>query len=1069
MSMRSNRTSRSLTFISTLLLTTALAAPAFAQIEEIVVTAQKKSEDIQTVPIAVTAYTSEDLKAHQITKFDDLQFATPNVTYSQANFGGANFQIRGLGVTAVGGGSESGVAVNFSDVFLAAPPTDGASFYDLQDIEVLRGPQSTLYGRGATGGVVNIAPNRPDLETFSTQIDGQYGNYNGYEVKGDVNMPLITDQLGVRVAGDVIYHSGFTENIADGSHQNDRSQYSIRGSVRWEPTSRTTVDFVGQFSKEDDQRARADKELCAPDTTGVLGCTPAAPQTGALNLNATYLSIFASKDAAAGTFGPTFGLESLTTGIAALGTTGLATNPAFTGIPGASAALGGFLGAATTGGNVPALLAALPTNTPANAAIATAIKTSYGGGFGIGQFLGGALGLTSLTAPFTNTPYAAPANSNPSNVRQVNDDFNPINRQQDNFMSLEVKQNVTDWLDATAVGGYDHSSYFNQQSYTNTFGPPLNPASNPNNLATAEATFLGLVVPTRTADYAPFFQVPGELPVSNFKNLGISSGNVNRYSSNLSSNDQASGNNSEISGELRFNSKFEGPINFMIGGYYLEQKVNEDYFVGSNSLDYAGILLGGVTSGLVGPAAPSFLTSPSFYDDEERNVDLTSRSVFGEVYYDILPDLLKLTLGARYNEDEKSEDTRIAVLGGPLPIGSSDQDAGYTAAGIPFNHNDGKFDSTTGRAVLDYTPKLDFTDQTLFYASYSHGYKAGGFNPGIQAGAGLGLSDTYGPEKIDAYELGTKNILLGGNLQANADVWYYNYQGLQVSSIIDNTSINENIAAKLYGVEGEFVWLPTDNLQFNLNIAPTHSGVSNTSEIDERNPTGGDPRAILVKDDTLTPSGNQNCVIYDLNPGHATPQLPTGYTLVPSPTGGYAQAQFVAPPGQPINALAGQGIAAAAYGSCSPSTQLATFLASQGYAETDPAYKGSSFTGVPEKLNGNELQQTPNLNISIGAQYTFNLDSGFTLVPRVDYYWQGHTWGRIFHDPADFIKAWDVVNGQITLNAPDKDWYVGAFIKNAFDKTYVTGEYLTSSSSGLYTNAFLGDPRTYGVTAGVKF
>ncbi len=82
MSLRSHRVSRSLSFISTLLLTTALAAPAFAQIEEVVVTAQKKSEDIQTVPIAVTAYTSQDLKDRQIQKFDDLQFATPNVTYS---------------------------------------------------------------------------------------------------------------------------------------------------------------------------------------------------------------------------------------------------------------------------------------------------------------------------------------------------------------------------------------------------------------------------------------------------------------------------------------------------------------------------------------------------------------------------------------------------------------------------------------------------------------------------------------------------------------------------------------------------------------------------------------------------------------------------------------------------------------------------------------------------------------------------------------------------------------------------------------------------------------------------
>src|SRR6202000_1479442 len=96
--MRSNRNSRSLTFISTLLLTTALAAPAFAQIEEVVVTAQKKSENAQTVPIAISAFTNQDLKDHQIQQFKDLVFSTPNVSYTKGNFTGSDFQIRGIGL-----------------------------------------------------------------------------------------------------------------------------------------------------------------------------------------------------------------------------------------------------------------------------------------------------------------------------------------------------------------------------------------------------------------------------------------------------------------------------------------------------------------------------------------------------------------------------------------------------------------------------------------------------------------------------------------------------------------------------------------------------------------------------------------------------------------------------------------------------------------------------------------------------------------------------------------------------------------------------------------------------------
>lgn len=540
---RSDRSRRSLTFIGTLLLSTALAAPAFAQIEEVIVTAQKRAEDIQTVPIAMSAFSAQDLAAHQIVKFSDLQFAAPNVTYSQGNFGGANFQIRGLGITAVGGGSESAISVNFADVYLAAPPTDGATFYDLQDVEVLRGPQSTLYGRGASGGAVSIMPNRPDLDTASAQLDFDYGNYNAVEVKGDVNLPIITDQLGLRIAGDFLRHSGYTENIADDFHQNDRNQYSVRGSLRWEPTSSTTIDVIGQFTNEDDARGRADKELCAPDPTGVLGCTPAAPQTGALNLNATYLNILAGKQGYEGLLAG--GLAFQTLGNPASPTPGTAAGALALDPPG-EAQLGAFETAALSGGNVPALLAAMPPG------LATSvIQGYYGGGFNTGYGLGSALGLTNSTVPFV-----APAGSNPSNMRQVNDDFDPINKQQDNFLSGEWKQKLTPWLDSTFVAAYDHGSYLNEQSYTNTFGPELNPPSNPANLATAEFVFLNDVVgnpafggsPALAANYEQFFAHTGELPVSNFTGLGISSGSVNRYSPNLSSNDEAQGTGQQILG-----------------------------------------------------------------------------------------------------------------------------------------------------------------------------------------------------------------------------------------------------------------------------------------------------------------------------------------------------------------------------------------------------------------------------------------------------------------------------------------------------------------------------------------
>src|SRR5580692_1002317 len=197
-------------FVAGLFITTALCAPAFAaEIETVVVTAQKKVENIQTVPIAVTAFTAEDLKAHQIVQFKDLVFSTPNVSYTKTNFTGADFQIRGIGIAAIAGDAESGVAVHEDDVYLADPPLAEANFYDLDRIEVLRGPQSTLYGRGATGGTVNIITAKPDLEQFGGSGEASYGNYNATELQGVVNVPIMTDVLGVRLAGDWVKHDGF--------------------------------------------------------------------------------------------------------------------------------------------------------------------------------------------------------------------------------------------------------------------------------------------------------------------------------------------------------------------------------------------------------------------------------------------------------------------------------------------------------------------------------------------------------------------------------------------------------------------------------------------------------------------------------------------------------------------------------------------------------------------------------------------------------------------------------------------------------------------------------------------
>ena len=146
------------------------------------------------------------------------------------------------------------------------------------------------------------------------------------------------------------------------------------------------------------------------------------------------------------------------------------------------------------------------------------------------------------------------------------------------------------------------------------------------------------------------------------------------------------------------------------------------------------------------------------------------------------------------------------------------------------------------------------------------------------------MQASYRPESIDAYELGTKNTALDGQLQANADIWYYNYTGLQVSKIVDNTSVNENINSQLYGFEGQFIWAPTSVWQFNLNLSQTNTSIGNTGIVNPRNPTNGFKNALLVKDATPSATGGSNCVLHY---NGATPgSLPNVGGLFFAPAGG---------------------------------------------------------------------------------------------------------------------------------------------------------------------------------------
>ncbi|KJS05103.1 MAG: hypothetical protein VR73_13010 [Gammaproteobacteria bacterium BRH_c0] len=209
---------------------TSSASPeAERTLEEIVVTARRREESAQEIPVALTALDSEGLYRENITEIRDLNSSVPGVNFTQS--GGANntvFNIRGRS-RAVFGNSQPAVASYVNEVPLS---TWGASIptYDMASIQVLKGPQGTLFGRNTMSGAVLTTTQRPEHE-FSGYVMGKVGSYNARVVEGAVNIPVIQDKVALRIAGQIDKRDGFTKNMSrpseDDFDNKDRQNYRI--------------------------------------------------------------------------------------------------------------------------------------------------------------------------------------------------------------------------------------------------------------------------------------------------------------------------------------------------------------------------------------------------------------------------------------------------------------------------------------------------------------------------------------------------------------------------------------------------------------------------------------------------------------------------------------------------------------------------------------------------------------------------------------------------------------------------------------------------------------------------
>ena len=530
-------------------------------------------------------------------------------------------------------------------------------------------------------------------------------------------------------------------------------------------------------------------------------------------------------------------------------------------------------------------------------------------------------------------------------------------------------------------------------------------------------------------------------------------------------------------------SNFSGPFNFSLGGNYLHYETEENYYVFFNSITafaaippYGNVGLlppwqSGVSDnhqclgnyaypvtntegsilqcGYIDPNPLTTLNNQGHnYFLSENPYLLDSYAAFGEANYNLTSDL-KLTGGLRWTDDRK----HFIDIPSELLVGGY----GYPATAIVNQ----QWSELTGRAVINWTPKLNFTDQTLVYEFYAHGYKAGGANPPgatllsgtFQGYTGINYTVpdlnpvhplTFKPEFIDAFEVGTKNTLLDGALTLNLDGFYYNYENYQISEIVDRTSINLNFDAHVKGAEAEATWEPVPGLRFNFAGGWEDATLAKgTQAIDLIDRTAGNPNWVVVKPFVTQAS---NCI------------LPT-YVIAANIAAAQA-AGFQSLGIEDYCVLAYQGHVDPVLVQLGPSGVAALV---PGYPGFDPATAPNNGAGFDKDLSGNKLPNAPPLTASFGAQYTVPLSTDWAGTLRGDYYWQDYSWARVFNDnPYDRLRGYTNVN--LTLIFTNQSgWQVMLYDKNVFDTTAITGAFLNSDDFGVTTNVFLTDPKLIGI------
>jgi outer membrane receptor protein involved in Fe transport len=253
-------------FAGGLMACSSLTAPAFAQDSDadapevrddnvIIVTATRRAQDVQDIPLAVTAISPQQLEAQRVVNIQQVAALAPSFTSSQAQLasGSVVLRVRGVGTTSNNIGFESAVGIFIDGAYQARPGVALSEFVDVERVEVLRGPQGTLFGRNTSAGALNITNVRPDVTEFSGFVNAEYGNFDEKSLQGAINVPIVEDTVAVRLTGAFRERDGFLtvvdRNGTAIGDTNDVDQWLVRGQIGWDTDSGLRGRIIADYSK----------------------------------------------------------------------------------------------------------------------------------------------------------------------------------------------------------------------------------------------------------------------------------------------------------------------------------------------------------------------------------------------------------------------------------------------------------------------------------------------------------------------------------------------------------------------------------------------------------------------------------------------------------------------------------------------------------------------------------------------------------------------------------------------------------------------------------------------------